>query len=71
MISMNCRPPRAIAPSRLAMFPAAKARIRNRLIRNIGSAILVSRMQNVISSAMPVASPPSTNGLVHPVGCPP
>ncbi len=53
------------------MFPAAKARIRNRLIRNIGSAIFVSRMQNAISSAMPVARPPSTNGLDQPVGCPP
>ena len=46
MTSMNCSPPRAIEPIRLAAFPAANARIRNRLIRNIGSAILVSMIPN-------------------------
>jgi len=71
MMSMNCRPPRAIELSRLAMFPAANARIRNRPIRNIGSAIFVSSTQNPASSAIPAAMPPSTNGLVHPVGWPP
>ncbi len=71
MISMNCSPPRAIELSRLAMLPAANARIRNRLIRNMGSVIFVSMRQNATSRTTPVASPPSTNGLVQPVGCPP
>ena len=69
--SMNCRPPRAIEPSRLAALPAANARILNSPSWNIGSAILVSMMQNATSSATPVASPPTTHGLVHPVVCPP
>ena len=69
--SMNCRPPRAMELSRLAAFPAAKARIRNRPIRNIGSAILVSMMPNAISRAAPSTRPPTTFGLVQPVECPP
>jgi hypothetical protein len=68
---MNWRPPRAIEPSRLAALPAANARILNSPIRNIGSAILVSMTQNVASRAAPASSPPATQGLVHPVVCPP
>ena len=71
MTSMNCSPPRAIEPSRLAALPAAKARILNRLIWNIGSAIFVSKMQNATSIRTPPISPPMIQGLVHPVGCPP
>ena len=70
MTSMNCRPPRAIAPSRLAALPAAKARILNRLIWNIGSAIFVSMTQNSASSATPPARPAITLGFDHPVGWP-
>jgi hypothetical protein len=66
--SMNCRPPRAIEPSSDAAFPAAKARIRNRLSWNIGSAIFVSSTQKRASSTTPAARPPSTHGLVQPVG---
>ena len=71
MTSMNCSPPRAIELIRLAALPAAKARILNRLIRNIGSAILVSMMPNTTSRAAPPARPASTHGLVQPVACPP
>ena len=71
MTSMNCSPPRAIEPSRLARLPAANARILNRLIWNIGSAILVSTTQNATSTAAPPISPAMIHGLVHPVGCPP
>ena len=71
MTSMNCRPPRAIEPSRLAALPAANARILNRPSWNIGSAIRVSMRQNATSSAAPPARPPSTYGLVQPVGWPP
>ncbi len=68
---MNCSPPRAIEPSRLARFPAAKARILNRPSWNMGSAMCVSIRQNTTSSAAPPNRPVSTHGLVHPVGCPP
>ena len=68
---MNCSPPRAIEPIRLAAFPAANARILNRLIRNIGSGILVSMIPKMISSPVPPASPAITHGLVQPVAWPP
>ena len=71
MTRMNCSPPRAMEPSRLAVLPAAKALILNRPIWNIGSAILVSKMQKAISITTPPISPPIIKGLVHPVGCPP
>ena len=71
MTSMNCSPPRAIEPIRLAAFPAANARILNRLIRNIGSGIFVSMIPKMISSAAPPISPASTQGLVQPVAWPP
>ena len=71
MTSMNCRPPRAIEPSRLAALPAANARILNRLIWNIGSAILVSKTQNATSITTPPTSPAMIQGLVQPVGWPP
>ena len=43
---MNCKPPRPIEDSKLATFPAANARMRNRPRRNIGCATLVSIAQN-------------------------
>ena len=64
---MNCRPPRAIEPSRLAALPAANALILNRLIWNIGSAILVSKMQNAIRITTPPTSPVRIQGFVQPV----
>ena len=71
MISMNCMPPRPIASIRLAMFPAANARILNSEMRNSGSATLVSTYTKMISSARPPKSAVSTHGLVQPIGCPP
>ena len=71
MTSMNCSPPRAIAPSSEARLPAAKARMRNNRMSNIGSGIFSSMKQKATSRTMPMASPPRTKGLVQPVGCPP
>ena len=70
MISMNCMPPRAMATTRPAMLPAVKARMRNRLSWNIGSAIRVSITANRASSATPPSSRPRTAGLVQPMLCP-
>ena len=69
MISMNCRPPRAIATARPATFPAAKARIRNSRNSNIGSATLLSMTPNATSSATPATSRLTTTGLVQPSEC--
>ena len=71
MISMNCRPPRAIEPSRLAALPLLKAAIRNRLRGNIGSATRASIRQKAASTATPPIRPASTHGLVHPMVWPP
>ena len=71
MISMNCMPPRPMASIRLAMFPAANARILNSEMRNSGSATLVSTYTKMISSARPPKSMHRTIGLVQPIGCPP
>ncbi len=71
MMSMNCRPPRAIDTARPARLPAVKARMRNRLSWNIGWGILVSTNPNTISRAMPPTSPASTCGFVQPIVCPP
>ena len=70
MISMNCWPPRAMAMSRPAMLPAVNALIRNKPSSNIGSAILLSMMQNTTSSATPPTSRPITVGLVQPMAWP-
>ena len=70
-ISMNWSPPRAMEPSRLAAFPAVKARILNSASRNIGSATLDSMMQNTTRMAGPPIRPETTSGLVQPVACPP
>ena len=56
-----------IGPGELAAFPAANARILNRLSRNIGSGILVSMIPKAISSPTPPASPAITQGLPQPV----
>jgi hypothetical protein len=53
MISMNCRPPRAIATTRPAMLPAVNALIRNKVSRNIGSATLPSITAKAASSRTP------------------
>ena len=71
MISMNCRPPRAIEASRVAALPAANARIRNSFSGNIGSSTRGSMTQNTTSSATPPIRPVSTHGLVQPIVCPP
>jgi hypothetical protein len=71
MISMNWRPPRAIAVSSAAMFPAAKARTRKSESRNMGSATRASATQKSTSSATPPARPASTSGFVQPVALPP
>ncbi len=71
MISMNCMPPRPRAIIRLAMLPAAKARILNSDSRNSGSATLVSTQLNTSSRAAPPNRAVSTHGLVQPIGCPP
>ncbi len=71
MISMNCRPPRAIEASRVAVIPAANARIRIRPRSNIGALVCSSMKQNTISIATPPNIPPSTSGLVQPIECPP
>ena len=49
------------------MLPAVKARMRNRLSWNIGSATLVSITTNAASSTMPPASRPMTAGFVQPM----
>ena len=49
------------------MLPAVKARMRNRLSWNIGSAILVSITANAASSAAPPPSRAMTSGLVQPM----
>ena len=53
------------------MLPAVKARILNRFSRNIGCATLVSTQPNTSSTAIPPKMAVSTQGLLHPVGCPP
>ena len=67
MISTNCRPPRATATANPAMLPAVKARIRNRLSWNSGSATLVSITTNAPSRAAPPTRSASTAGLVQPM----
>ncbi len=57
--------------ARPARLPAVKARMRNRLSWNIGSAILVSTTPNTTSRATPPISPASTQGLVQPMVWPP
>ena len=68
MTSMNCRPPREIAPSSEAMLPAANSRMRNSPRLNIGSFTLVSMKQKSARSATPRIRPPNTIGLPQPVG---
>ena len=53
------------------MLPAVKARILNRLSRNIGCGTLVSTQANSTRMATPPKIPASTQGLVQPVGWPP
>jgi hypothetical protein len=68
---MNCSPPRAIAPSRVAVFPAANARIRNSRRSNMGASIRSSTTQNTTSRITPPITPVSTSGLVQPIEWPP
>jgi hypothetical protein len=67
MMSMNMSPPRLNAANKLAKTPALKARILKSCSRNIGSATLVSMMQNAIRRATPMMRAPRTFGLVHPM----
>ncbi len=71
MISMNCSPPRAIEPSRVAALPPAKTASRKSRSGNIGSATRVSIRQKRTSTAVPPISPASTHGLVQPMVWPP
>ncbi len=71
MIRMNIRPPRPRLDSRLARLPAVKARILNRLSRNIGSATLVSMIEKMTSTARPPPMSVMTRGLVQPMVWPP
>ena len=67
MISMNMSPPRLREARALAVLPAVKARIRNRLSRNIGLATRVSMTPNTPSSTSPPKISPITVGLVQPM----
>ena len=67
MIRMNWSPPLPIEESRLAMFPAVNARIRNRSRRNIGCSTRVSMKQKTISSSKPPPISAITFGLVQPM----
>ena len=67
MISMNMRPPRLSEASALATFPAVKARMRNRVRRNIGWATRVSMAQKTASRPRPPRISAITVGLVHPM----
>jgi hypothetical protein len=71
MMSMNISPPRPMPANRVEMLPALKARIRKRSRRNMGSATLDSTTQKAASRATPPRRHESTNGLVHPMVCPP
>ncbi len=71
MMRVNIRPPRAVAESRLAMFPAVNGRIRNSCKWNIGSLACCSMNTKAISSPKPRAKQPSTKGLVQPIVWPP
>ena len=57
--------------ARPARLPAVKARMRNRLSWNIGSAILVSMTPKTASNATPPIRPASTQGFVQPIVWPP
>ena len=71
MISMNCRPPRAIDARKFTVWPAANARILNSRRSTIGSLTLASIRQNATSRIAPPIRPASTLGDVHPMVCPP
>ena len=71
MISMNCRPPRAIEASSVAALPAANARIRSSRRSNMGDSTRSSMKQNATRRATPPIRPVSTTGLVQPITCPP
>ena len=67
MISMNISPPRLSEARKLAVLPAAKARMRNRLRRNIGCSTRVSMTPKTTSRQRPPTMAASTLGLVHPM----
>jgi hypothetical protein len=71
MMSMNCRPPRAMEARRPAALPAVKAWMRKRLCWNIGSAIRPSMTTNTASRATPAISSPYTEGSVQLIVCRP
>ncbi len=67
MMSMNCRPPLAMATTKAATLPAVNALIRNKLSSNIGSAMLLSITTNAANSKAPPTSSPRTAGFVQPM----
>jgi len=67
MMSMNCRPPRAMLARKLLMFPAANARVLKRLRRNIGSGTRRSTQRKMASRSAPPTSMPITSGLPQPM----
>ena len=71
MISMNCRPPRAMEASSVARLPIANGRILSSRRSNMGLSTRSSMKQNATSSARPPNRPISTVGLVQPIACPP
>ena len=64
-MSMNCSPPRAMETKKAAILPAVKARIRNRLSWNKGSATLDSMTTNAANSSG-AADQPGENQRTHP-----
>jgi hypothetical protein len=71
MMSMNISPPRLSEARKLATLPAVKARMRNRVSRNIGCATLVSTNPKRTRMARPPKISAITTGLVQPMVWPP
>ena len=68
MISMNIRPPRAIAARKVERVPKVKARIRNSGRRNIGSATRLSIVTKATSESADGDQQREHPGLPQPVG---
>ena len=71
MTSMNIKPPRLSEARKLATLPALKARMRNRVSRNMGCATLVSTTPKTTRMPMPPKMAATTKGFVHTIVCPP
>src|SRR6201987_3232406 len=66
MISMNCMPPRLIAIARLAMLPAANARILNSEMRDNGSGTFVPLQAKQIGPEAAEDRPTAPSHAGHP-----